>query len=157
LHKSCRLASVAGVAMLTAATVCVVEAADNQVVWPGQPEKWSFGSVPPSDGGHKVRADLRGRMAHDSGNQVPNTTAGDFGAIFAVPASLERAFEAFAQSPPSPASPSINRTGEPRRSVTMETAIHECCLRASKYSNISRLTSQFAVFRVCMFDHGFDD
>jgi hypothetical protein len=52
------------------------------------------------------------------------------------------------------ATPSLAKTREDRGSAR-EQAIHECSVRAGKYSNTKEQTMQFYDWRACMGEHGF--
>jgi hypothetical protein len=51
-------------------------------------------------------------------------------------------------------SPGFAQRQEDRNGARTQAAIHECSVRAGKYSNTSELTTQSAVYRACMAEHG---
>ena len=52
------------------------------------------------------------------------------------------------------ASPSFAQRAENRTNAARDAATHECSVEASKYSNTSMQTTQFAVYSNCMTQHG---
>jgi hypothetical protein len=52
------------------------------------------------------------------------------------------------------ASPGFAQRQEDHNSAREQAAIHECSVRAGRYSNTSELTTQFAVYNACMAEHG---
>jgi hypothetical protein len=50
--------------------------------------------------------------------------------------------------------PGFAQAREDRNSAREQAAIHECSVKAGKYSNTSELTTQFSVYRNCMAEHG---
>jgi hypothetical protein len=52
------------------------------------------------------------------------------------------------------ASPGFAQRREDRNNAREQAAIHECSVKAGKYSNTSQLTEQFGVYRACMAEHG---
>jgi hypothetical protein len=52
------------------------------------------------------------------------------------------------------ASPSFGQRAENPNNTARDTAIHECSVKASKWSNTMWQTQQFVVYSNCMAEHG---
>jgi len=53
------------------------------------------------------------------------------------------------------AAPGFAQTPEDHNSARERAAIHECSVRAGKYSNTKEQTMQFYAYRACMDEHGY--
>jgi hypothetical protein len=52
------------------------------------------------------------------------------------------------------ASPSFAQRTEDRNDAARDAAVHECSVKAQRWSNTMWQTTQFAVYETCMAEHG---